>query len=205
MLFPELSNYYPDVFPSSIFTIEKFLWARAIFDSRAINMKIGGQVKTCLVPFVDMINHSFHAHVPAGQFDDNLQVFKLTANSPCPSGQQIFLHYGALKNWQLLLYYGFLIQENYYDTIPIYFELPEDDLMEQKRDLMDFLNLSCEHFIKKNYISPKAFASLRISLANKEELDAVTFFFFFSISSSFNKILQVIFNFSYFLGHLKES
>ena len=171
MFFPELSNYYPEVFVASAFTFENFLWARGLFDSRAINMKIGGEVKTCLVPFVDMINHCLRAGVPAGAFDDETQTFKLTANSPYTQGSQVFLHYGPLKNWQLLLYYGFLIPNNPYDSMSVYFELPEDELAEEKEALLEKHSLSREHSVRASSISPRALSALRICVADSAELE----------------------------------
>lgn len=49
-LFPDLSERYPDTFPSDRFTYDNFVWARAMFDSRGF--LIGAQ-SSHLIPFSD--------------------------------------------------------------------------------------------------------------------------------------------------------
>ena len=63
MLSYRLSNYYPTIFPEEIFTYENFLWARSLFDSRSIKLKMGEKILPCLIPMADMLNHNPHAQV----------------------------------------------------------------------------------------------------------------------------------------------
>jgi len=98
-------------------------------------------------------------------------VFRLTANSPYKQDSQVFLHYGPLKNWQLLLYYGFLVPENPYDSMSVYFELPEDELTQEKEALLDTFNLTREHIVRASSIAPQTLATLRVVVADRAELD----------------------------------
>eukprot|EP00026_Physarum_polycephalum_P004495 Phypoly_transcript_04516.p1 GENE.Phypoly_transcript_04516~~Phypoly_transcript_04516.p1 ORF type:complete len:687 (+),score=134.99 Phypoly_transcript_04516:103-2163(+) len=174
MLFPKLSDYYPTIFPEAIFTYENFLWARSLFDSRSIKLKIGEKILPCLIPMADMLNHHPHAQISRGNFSEAKNAFVAYTLCNVPPSAQVFLHYGALPNWQLLLYYGFVVRNNQYDNFHIGFEYSyaEDELLTTKKEnLMKKLGLSLEHFLSLNRLSSKVLASLHICLANHDEID----------------------------------
>ena len=43
----------------------------------------------------------------------------LSSLRPCRSGEQCFLNYGSLSNSHLLTFYGFIVEENPFDVVPI--------------------------------------------------------------------------------------
>ncbi|EGC36675.1 hypothetical protein DICPUDRAFT_54488 [Dictyostelium purpureum] len=181
-LFPELSNQYPDIFPESVFSWENFLWARSLLDSRAIQLKIDGKIKSCLVPMADMINHHTNAQISERHFDQDSNCFRMVSSCNIPANNQIFLHYGALQNSDLALYYGFVIPNNIYDSFHVGYELEADEaeegeesvqeLKKQKDKLLIDHNLSPDsNYLRKDRIPTKNFACLRVILLTKEEFN----------------------------------
>jgi hypothetical protein len=43
----------------------------------------------------------------------------LSSLRPCRSGEQCFLNYGSLSNSHLLTFYGFILDKNPFDVVPI--------------------------------------------------------------------------------------
>eukprot|EP01133_Synstelium_polycarpum_P004239 gene4239-4946_t len=175
LLFPELSNQFPNVFPESLFTWENFLWARSLFDSRAIQLKIDGKIVNCLVPMADMINHNTHAQISRRHFDQDSDCFRMVSCCGVPANAQIFLHYGALQNWELAHYYGFVMPNNCYDSMHIGFDMPEDEtpkLTENKLKLLDSNLISIDtHYLRKGDIPLRILAALRVALLAEEEFN----------------------------------
>jgi len=191
-LFPELSNQFPDIFPETTFSWENFLWARSLLDSRAIQLKIDGVIKSNLVPMADMINHHTHAQISSRFFDQDASCFKMVSSCSIPANNQIYLHYGALQNWELALYYGFIIPNNVYDSLHIGFDLEqqqeegeqeEQEKINNKKEEMSLLQMSKlqllsnnhlspdSHFLCKNHIPSKIFATLRVILLPPNEFN----------------------------------
>jgi len=56
---------YPEHFPPSVFTLDNYLWTRAIFDSRSFSFK---KFKNCLLPFIDMMNTHQYAQIETRGF-----------------------------------------------------------------------------------------------------------------------------------------
>jgi len=43
------------------------------------------------------------------------------------TGAQVYLNYGPLDNTELLLYYGFAVLDNVYDTVGVHLQPPDDE------------------------------------------------------------------------------
>ncbi|GAM17363.1 hypothetical protein SAMD00019534_005380 [Acytostelium subglobosum LB1] len=176
MLFPELSEQYPTIFPESLFSWENFLWARSLFDSRAIQLKIDGKIMNCLVPMADMVNHHVTAQISQRHFDQEADAFKMISCCSIGPSAQIYLHYGALQNWELSLYYGFVIPNNSYESFHIGFDLPDDEdgghtTQAKKQVLADNLLSIDTHYLRRDGIPKKVLAALRVALMTPEELN----------------------------------
>ena len=146
-----------DALIAAIFASDAVQWARAVFDSRAFNLNLRGNVELVLAPVSDMINHSSRwsdilvrraddrrkggninnnsntdeppALVPAA--DDDANAFdeeaeegdgdmvmqlgagitrgQLRAASAAYPHRELYMSYGPLQNWELLLSYGFAL------------------------------------------------------------------------------------------------
>jgi hypothetical protein len=58
------------VFPAERFTLEEFIWARAMFDSRGFSVQLDGETRKCLLPVIDSMNSSRAPQMEGrGQYD----------------------------------------------------------------------------------------------------------------------------------------
>jgi hypothetical protein len=125
-----------------------------------------------------MFNHHPHAHISSKRgFDETTQALVMKTYCGCDAGSQLFISYGAHQNWELLMYYNFIIPNNAYDTISFNFYPPEGDdeaQHQRKLELIESLGLSCEHFIRKNRIPNRVRVAIRICVCNAEELQLVS-------------------------------
>jgi len=173
-LFPLLSTHYPTLFPLHVFSLDTFRWAKSLLDSRALRVRIDGELTTCLVPLVDMLNHRPNAHCWRRWFDQDKRQLCIDANMPIAKGAQVFLSYGPLRNWELLQDYGFVGDDaNPYDSFAIEFESPAD---ETKRvgPLLERLGLTSDHHFKLGQPpTPNCLAYLRTIVATYDELQTI--------------------------------
>jgi len=79
-------------------------------------MKINGSYEIGLVPFGDMPNHSFDYNI-IYEYNDTLSVFVMTAKRDIMKGETIYISYGNKGNSKYFLYYGFILEDNPYNTI----------------------------------------------------------------------------------------
>ena len=170
-LFPTLSDYYPSVFPASVFTLERLRWARALLDSRELVVRRRGALTTCLVPLVDMLNHAPAAHCWHRRYDDERELLCVELNAPASAGQQLFLSYGPLRSWQLLQYYGFVPDTNPYDAVDVRLgELAA--LSADQRRAFEGLAVTADHAVRAGPPAPACLAYVRIAHATAAELRA---------------------------------
>ncbi|KNC78591.1 hypothetical protein SARC_08990 [Sphaeroforma arctica JP610] len=109
-------------------TWEEFLWAYHVVESRSFTTMMDGQETNMLVPLVDLADH----HPTEGRrvtkmFNSETQCFEVKAASKFAAGEQLYLQYGDVQNWQLVIYYGFALHDNVFDSFDINLELPSDD------------------------------------------------------------------------------
>lgn len=139
-----------DLINSNTFTLEDFLWAYTTIDSRAFKFT---ELGTTLIPLADLANHvSFieEENLVSTGIDKQTNRFVLKAtDKKINDGDELCLKYNSeLGNWQLLLYYGFTIENNPYDSILIELKIDENDTYEMEMKKMFLLSLS----INKNFL-----------------------------------------------------
>jgi histone-lysine N-methyltransferase SETD3 len=137
-------NEVCDLINSNTFTLEDFLWAYTTIDSRAFKLT---ELGTTLIPLADLANHvSFaeEANLFSMGIDKQTDRFILKATKKkILDGEELCLKYNnELVNWQLLLYYGFAIENNPFDSILIELKINENDTYEMEMKKMLLLNLS---------------------------------------------------------------
>jgi hypothetical protein len=76
-----------------------------------------------------------------------------------------------MSNHELLLYYGFSIDKNPKECIPITLDL---EIPKEKLKLLDHLDLSLNHFLKFNIFPTKLLNTLKICFSTEKELKAFT-------------------------------
>ena len=125
-------------------TLEDFLWAYTTISSRAFKIP---ELGTTLIPLADLANHvSFaqEANVYTVGVDKETDRFILkTTDKKISKGDELCLKYNSdLANWQLLLYYGFAIENNPCDSIFLELKIDPEDSYEMEMKKMLLLNLS---------------------------------------------------------------
>ena len=132
-----LSVRHPEIFPPHQFTIEnyKFCWYSIM--ARAFGKRLPW---TSLVPFADCLNHT-NVQTKYDYNVDSNGTFRLfpTGKNSYPKGTEVFNSYGRRPNDNLLLDYGFSMENNEWDRVEITLTLPETEqlpLYEKKRCIL---------------------------------------------------------------------
>ncbi|NDE14590.1 SET domain-containing protein-lysine N-methyltransferase [bacterium] len=90
---------------------EDFLYYRILVSSRNFGYRRNGIDESGMVPYADLLNHSFKPNT-VWYFDDASDCFVVEATEPIPAGKQIYDSYGQKPNNELFLYYGFTLPDN---------------------------------------------------------------------------------------------
>jgi len=93
-------------------TLEEYRWAAAIVLTRACYAFAEGGC--CLVPFMDMLNHS-----PEAQSEARIAngCYEIVTMVPFARGDQVFINYGSHDNATLAALYGFVLPTNHFDRV----------------------------------------------------------------------------------------
>ncbi|CAE7237332.1 Setd4 [Symbiodinium sp. CCMP2592] len=125
-------------------SFDDLLWARCLFDSRAVSLEIkadcphvaGVQLPSrvvCLAPEVDLLNHNSSGVCAPPYFDNQRRALVVELAAPVRSGSEVCLSYGPLQSWELLFYYGFCPEEaNPHDRFIINVDLPDEGSAEKE-------------------------------------------------------------------------
>ncbi|ORC91077.1 SET domain containing protein [Trypanosoma theileri] len=163
------------------FSVEAIMWARATFDSRAFNLRVDERVVLSLVPIADMINHNNRSNVLVRKVEPNKGDFVMQIGPSLTAedvGHELWMSYGPLQNWELLQFYGFVLENNEYDKLPFPFDTPTTvtgDVWDERR--ASLVAKYALHLVGRCWIGysghpPAALlALLRVHLAEAEEFD----------------------------------
>ncbi|XVF88247.1 hypothetical protein PTKIN_Ptkin19aG0034200 [Pterospermum kingtungense] len=103
---------------------ERFIWAVSIAQSRCINMQIrvGALVQNAnmLIPYADMLNHSFQPNCFLHwRFKDRMVEVMINAGQRIKKGDEMTINYmSGQQNHMLMQRYGFSSSVNTWDVIP---------------------------------------------------------------------------------------
>ncbi|KAI0564177.1 SET domain containing protein [Gracilaria domingensis] len=130
---PFAARPYPQCFPPEVCTFELFQYAHCVIETRAFRI----DSLTLLAPFADMANHAptdsnaCNAKVRGYAFEDDTSRIGLEmyATRDIPIDEQVCISYGKLKNWELLLHYGFALLHNPSDGIDVSLQSPEETVV----------------------------------------------------------------------------
>ncbi|KAK9084536.1 hypothetical protein Syun_031552 [Stephania yunnanensis] len=129
-LCPLLCRDHPDVFQPEFYSWDQFLWACELWYSNSMKVIFtDGKLRTCLVPFAGLLNHSLCPHVlHYGRVTSSTKSLKFALSRPCRGGDQCYLSYGNFSSSHLITFYGFLPKgNNFYDVIPMEIDVPQAD------------------------------------------------------------------------------
>lgn len=97
-------------------------WASACASSRAFKVR-GPNSTPSMLPVIDVCNHSFSPSATVRLVDGSDGDVELVATRELSAGEAIELNYGNLSNDELLLDYGFIIENNPYDVVKLRWDL----------------------------------------------------------------------------------
>ncbi|OZJ05984.1 hypothetical protein BZG36_01233 [Bifiguratus adelaidae] len=199
---PRLLQVFGDKFAkASSATNRDFLWAYTILDSRAFKLRhpVDGQhgsdasegaLLTTVAPLIDLANHVLtdeEAQLESLGIDPTTGHLRIIVpkHATASKGQPLYLKYNELANWQLLLFYGFAIPNNTFDGVNLMLDIPDEQdnpQMEMRKMLLlnagEEAGFGLEHTIRLQpdtpILTPELLGSLRLLLAEGDELDGVT-------------------------------
>ena len=188
--------------PANWTSFPNFLWASIILKSRAfpaylIADAVDWDVKrhdTMLLPVVDLLNHLPSAHVEWGLERKDTNSYFVFKSDEVPSGSQLFNNYGMKGNEELLLAYGFCLEDNSSDVSALKIKVPPQLLPQLKQfgvrlpRLEDHTTSIVEspeavsvpgdsenheglYFLKKNFVSPDLILLFQVLVKNEMETD----------------------------------
>eukprot|EP00796_Vickermania_ingenoplastis_P011593 gene11593-7988_t len=108
------------------FSLEALQWARASFDSRAFYLNVDSETRLTMAPLADMINHANTSDVLVRRVATDAGPFIMETGAGLGKedvGRELWMSYGPLQNWELLQYYGFVLDDNAHDKLPFPFQL----------------------------------------------------------------------------------
>ncbi len=194
-LIPYALDAYPEAFPHEFCTFERFMYVHSVYDSRAFHV----DDSTMLVPFADMANHDIvgstgvNIRVRGWKVVDNnstaeaeedadlgVELYVCSPEEIRP-GTELKISYGAFANGQLLMHYGFALENNPADTLPITLSVPDNDSVHVQTKKLILLNLdntgllSFNHDLSAEKPMPLGLlATTRLLVMEEEELAPVT-------------------------------
>ena len=93
-------------------SLEEFLFMNGVVTSRLFSFEDNNGVTSCiLVPLCDLVNHKKYPNI-LWNYDKEENTFNFVATKDIKSGEEIFTKYGNKGNENLLLHYGFTLENN---------------------------------------------------------------------------------------------
>jgi len=169
-----LLEAYPQYLRPEWFAYEKYVWSAELFYSYAFEIEFppNPKSKTVMVPFACHVNHSPWPHVVRyGRINPGSNTLDYPAFRPCTKGEQAFISYGPVPNMKLISYYGFALENNPHDVVPLH--LDGGELSKNKKDAMKKFKLEMDHSLRDGPFAPKLLACLRIVVATEAEVKEI--------------------------------
>lgn len=168
-LFDMLLQAYPSLLDDTWFDYEHYVWATELWYSYAFAVEFPeNEYKDVMVPFACHLNHSPWPHVVRYGRIDNGSMLRFPAFRPCLKGCQMFISYGPVPNLKLLCFYGFVVENNPHDIVPLEFD---QEVSEMQKEAMKQYNLQLkEHSLRNGPLAPSLLALLRVLVATEDEL-----------------------------------
>lgn len=139
----DLATYVTQDDYSNWTSFPNYLWASMILKSRSFpsyllkecqssvdDLDLVQEDVAMLIPVVDLLNHNPGARVSWGGAEG---LFRFESHDTYTSGNQIFNNYGQKGNEELLLAYGFCIENNPADSVALKIKIPQDLLPELEK------------------------------------------------------------------------
>jgi hypothetical protein len=137
-----------------------FIRFRILVGSRIFGYLKNNEERSGMVPYIDLINHSFQSNT-IWYFCDYSNSFILESTCDIPKGKEILDNYGTKTNIEFLIYYGFTLNQNYnpilrinINNLPLEFSLSsnldyDNELIQKIKKKIKILQNNHKNILKK--------------------------------------------------------
>jgi histone-lysine N-methyltransferase SETD3 len=159
-------------------SMEDFFWARLVVLTRIFGITIHGSKTSSMVPMADMLNHKRPPET-YWTFDDSHNAFTITTTKEFKAGEQVYDSYGRKCNTEFFLNYGFVADNNQYNTCKIVLALMDNDILfSRKYELLrrggrDVKEIEVGTDYQKDTVM-EAFSFCRLMVATEAEMVHIT-------------------------------
>ena len=181
MVVPVLIQSYPTLFHPKIFTLENFIWAQSVIESRGIRLNLDGEASLCLLPLVDAINGTtisfLEGSTSISLSTETADVYTIRTLVPLEKGSQILMNYGAFSGRELLLYYGYVDVHgvNEYDTFAFDLDVDDGPTGDLQADILGRVGLGLDqHIAFDGSVCHGTLMALHVLLSTYEELEQLS-------------------------------
>ncbi|KAG9071428.1 hypothetical protein KI688_005640 [Linnemannia hyalina] len=162
------------------YTWERFLWAETVVSSRTFPASLFGQVENgiVLIPLAGTyfqllscshsMNHKSRHKATWIKTPEGLQM----STAATKKGDQIFNNYGPKSNEELLIGYGFCIEDNADDMVTLKTNFSRDPDQERKTEILKYLGVTADtvHYLRRSMIPEQLLATMRVMAMNPIEV-----------------------------------
>ena len=120
----------------SQFTLKEFSHVRMLISSRIFGINVNNVKTDSLVPLADMLNHKCPQQT-SWEYKEDVKGFVIDVKEPIPRGDEIYDSYGRKCNSRFFMNYGFILENNQDNEVPIKIWLDKSDpLFSAKYDII---------------------------------------------------------------------
>ncbi|KAK5823467.1 hypothetical protein F5H01DRAFT_334533 [Linnemannia elongata] len=153
------------------YTWERFLWAETVVSSRTFPASLfGHQVENgiVLIPLADSLNHKSRHKATWIKTTEGLQM----SSAAIKKGDQVLNNYGPKSNEELLVGYGFCIEQNADDIVTLKTNFSRDPEQERKTEILRYLGVTADavHYLRRDMIPDQLLATMRVMAMNPVEV-----------------------------------
>ncbi|KAG0095802.1 hypothetical protein BGZ93_005431 [Podila epicladia] len=159
--------------PEEEYSWEMFLWAETVVSSRAFPAHLFGECKKgelVLIPLADMLNHKSRHKISWLKTPQGLQM----SGCEIKKGEQVFNNYGPKSNEELLVGYGFCIEDNVDDMVTLKPNFTRDPDQDRKTAILKHVRVTDEtiHYLGQGgQIPHPLLTTMRVMAMNSIEVD----------------------------------
>eukprot|EP00826_Nyctotherus_ovalis_P039605 TRINITY_DN381_c0_g1_i1.p1 TRINITY_DN381_c0_g1~~TRINITY_DN381_c0_g1_i1.p1 ORF type:complete len:477 (+),score=178.23 TRINITY_DN381_c0_g1_i1:513-1943(+) len=110
------------------YSLKEFSHARMLISSRIFGIMVDGKKTDSLVPLADMLNHRCPQQT-SWEYKEDVKGFVIDVKEAIPRGDEIYDSYGRKCNSRFFMNYGFILEGNQDNEVPVKIALEEDDPM----------------------------------------------------------------------------
>jgi hypothetical protein len=163
-------------------TFDSFKWAHTVVEMFGEDIPMQRESDSneerdnlVIVPIVPL--PKYHPYLePDFEFDVERRILRVTSADRRLNGcTQYRRSFHEKENSEMIMSYGIVVSDdNPFETFPLEIALVKDELFEKRRTLLQRLHLETNHMLRKGPLSLKLLQTLRICLADAEELTALS-------------------------------